>query len=254
MKRLHTSAAAIAASKRWWVRPLIAAVLLIALLLSVWLTGDGLVRGIGGRRLFIQEVEGEFVLLDSETSQGDIASLIYNGAEIFEARLNLGTREIGFWVPVVERVRYALVLYYLGTTELPSEEREREVAAVARGYFLTTVPDLSSMAFEEWRVGGKWTRFDVDWWGVTQAVLLVLFFLAFLRTLPWLFIGVHRARAWPARRRLARGQCPFCGYDLSGAPSDTCPECGRDAGHAHAGVDTQRGAGSSGPRPAGSRV
>jgi hypothetical protein len=32
------------------------------------------------------------------------------------------------------------------------------------------------------------------------------------------------------RRRLARGLCPACGYDLTGNVSGVCPECGADAG------------------------
>jgi hypothetical protein len=162
-------------------------------------------------------------------TQGDIASLIHTGAEIFEAKLNLATGEFGLWVPVVERSRYGLVVYYLGTTELPSQGKMRDVAALAREHFLATFPYLSSMTFDEaWGDGGQWTRFDVDWWGVAHTFFLVALLFASLRTLPWLLIAVHRARAWPIRRRIARGQCAFCGYDLAGTSDGICPECGRD--------------------------
>lgn len=37
-------------------------------------------------------------------------------------------------------------------------------------------------------------------------------------------------RGWTRRRRRRiSGQCPACGYDLTGNQSGTCPECGADA-------------------------
>lgn len=50
---------------------------------------------------------------------------------------------------------------------------------------------------------------------VPVAMLLVFPLTAYLRG-PWL-----------RRRRMRRGQCPDCGYDLQGLTEPRCPECGR---------------------------
>jgi hypothetical protein len=46
----------------------------------------------------------------------------------------------------------------------------------------------------------------------------------FAALLPWTWR--ERRRRHLAARRLARGQCPSCSYDLTGNTSGVCPECG----------------------------
>ena len=50
---------------------------------------------------------------------------------------------------------------------------------------------------------------------------------AFYAAILWLFFAFpFTLRRW---RRIKRGLCPACGYDLRGSTSQTCPECGKAA-------------------------
>jgi hypothetical protein len=53
----------------------------------------------------------------------------------------------------------------------------------------------------------------VPWW----------FFVAATSVLP----AVRLRAIWRRLRRIRRGLCTDCGYDLTGNTSGTCPECGR---------------------------
>jgi hypothetical protein len=66
----------------------------------------------------------------------------------------------------------------------------------------------------------------VAWAGVILGVVVcggyVLWQISYARQL-WRWMRWHESaqRCW-------RGQCPGCGYDLTGNVSGVCPECGRD--------------------------
>ncbi len=47
----------------------------------------------------------------------------------------------------------------------------------------------------------------------------------FYAVILWmLFAAPFALRRW---RRVKRGLCPACGYDLRGSSADVCPECGK---------------------------
>ena len=51
-------------------------------------------------------------------------------------------------------------------------------------------------------------------------------FVLTLLSLPAFFVWRRRLRQIRSLRRVSRGACPGCGYDLRASP-DYCPECGR---------------------------
>jgi hypothetical protein len=51
--------------------------------------------------------------------------------------------------------------------------------------------------------------------------------VAFYGSLWWCVLLAHRTVA--ARRRLRKGACPACGYDMTGLEARVCPECGASA-------------------------
>ena len=66
---------------------------------------------------------------------------------------------------------------------------------------------------------GRWLR---------NGAWVVVLGWVFVRWLAPLFILSFRAarEQTPARRRIRKGLCPACGYDLRASP-EQCPECGR---------------------------
>lgn len=65
------------------------------------------------------------------------------------------------------------------------------------------------------------------WTGYIHNIAALAAVVLFLYSLAWL----PRAPAYLARtrsqRRLARGQCPHCGYSIAGLTDTLCPECGK---------------------------
>jgi len=58
------------------------------------------------------------------------------------------------------------------------------------------------------------------YYGAFGAVLMPLWLPLLAVVVPTIFF-IRIARRW------GPGLCPTCGYNLTGAPSPTCPECGR---------------------------
>ena len=72
-------------------------------------------------------------------------------------------------------------------------------------------------AWDPWSTGTDEVMYALE---IAHVWLVGSFLLVGLGTSPALTRGLRR------RRRLARGGCPACGYDLRATP-DRCPECGR---------------------------
>jgi hypothetical protein len=64
---------------------------------------------------------------------------------------------------------------------------------------------------------------------VAYSVIAPYWFLALALGVPAVWLNRRIIADRRRRRRLARGQCASCGYDLRANPSGRCPECGADA-------------------------
>ncbi len=70
----------------------------------------------------------------------------------------------------------------------------------------------------------EWTRTTVYPWGFVHNAMSLLVLVLVANGVPSVTIGAWRRRR--AARRMARGQCAKCGYELGAAAIDRCPECG----------------------------
>lgn len=122
-----------------------------------------------------------------------------------------------FAFPVMNDYEYAVS--YFGTPFPPAE------AIGARDLFVDHLTRTGNAGVAQ-RIKTGTTRW-INPWGCVLNGLGVVLAGAFVSSLGWM----SRSSLWRQGRRLRRGQCGTCAYDLSGTTSDTegmamCPECG----------------------------
>jgi len=130
--------------------------------------------------------------------------------------------------------------FFVYSNGMSAEEEQAILIAIERDpryvEVLRFLPDMI-------RAGVRKRTFPI-YWGYARNALAALVALAFVvsctRGRPWEWFREPRLgfyfRYSLRERRLLRGQCLSCGYDLTGLESGRCPECGSDTGGStHAG-------------------
>ncbi|HSZ56912.1 MAG TPA: hypothetical protein VK797_14695 [Tepidisphaeraceae bacterium] len=85
--------------------------------------------------------------------------------------------------------------------------------------------DFSIGAFAFFAVGLLSTAFM----GTHDLILISFDVALFVLYIAWV---IHWIPRWRREARLKKGRCEFCGYNLTGNISGTCPECGKPAAKA----------------------
>lgn len=169
--------------------------------------------------------------LDPTDYSADALAGIWKGDPAVWAGVNVDVRRIGWFAPTIEttRVEVRLESNPFASTDAWSRDNmtpSREAfAALLRDPSGKNRPDLA----EKFLAGNTVTARTI-WWGVlwnygTLAALALLCVSVALQPAWW--------RGWVSKRRLRRGLCGTCAYDLSAtaataatAAAVRCPECG----------------------------
>ena len=105
-----------------------------------------------------------------------------------------------------------------------------DVTDPGRPFARTTFPTMRQVQWKPLLVSWWWTIDDGSayWTGTWKWATTLVWFLGLGVAAGALVLGVWRWQRLQLRRRLRRGGCPHCGYDLRGGADGACPECGRD--------------------------
>jgi hypothetical protein len=95
----------------------------------------------------------------------------------------------------------------------------------SRGHDRFKAPQLAARLGLDWDIGEvrEGGRPNGEYWSNRDIFLCVPYWMLVLPTAALAWLVGRRSRL--VRRRLRRGLCPACGYDLSATPQ-RCPECG----------------------------
>lgn len=176
----------------------------------------------------IQTPERMKVVDPEEESWDELATALSGGTTpVAVCDLRYDTRRLGLWSQVVQTERSGISIQ-----PVSGAWSEAQHGAAREALFDERTRSLACWelieAYES-NLGALTRTTKVLWGGVLNDLLVVLL----LAGLAYSFAG------WPAwfashplsrrSRRLARGQCADCGYDLRGLDTGVCPECGHAA-------------------------
>ncbi len=166
--------------------------------------------------------------LDPADYSADALAGIWKGDPAVWVGVNVDVRRIGWFAPTIETTRVEVTLE--ATPFAPSDAWSREnldasrdaLAALLRDPAGKNRPDLAAKLLAGNSVTARTIWWGVLWNGATLATLALACVSLALQPAWW--------RRWVSRRRLRRGLCGTCAYDLSATAEDggslRCPECG----------------------------
>jgi hypothetical protein len=177
---------------------------------------------------FVPGPDGRPRGVNSTDYSWDETSNIWKGDPAVWVGVNVDVRRIGWFAPTIENTRVEVRLEV--TQFAPGDAWSEANLNSSREAFAAMLRDPAgknrSDLAERFLAGNSVTARTI-WWGVlwnyaTLAALALLCVSVALQPAWW--------RGWVSKRRLRRGRCGTCAYDLSATAEDggslRCPECG----------------------------
>ena len=174
-----------------------------------------------------QPVNPKYRLLDIDRESSDELTrlLTQNTQPVLEVMIVQHIKTSGIWSAWTTQPQWQLTLSPLNTNRL---DIDLTVARKMLLYQRENIVNIDSFSTRFVRALDDITnppKPTVHWRGLANDLMVLT---------AWILLGlsIFRWRSWFAQhplsrtsRRIARNQCPACGYSLHNLPSDTCPEC-----------------------------
>ncbi len=141
----------------------------------------------------------------------DVMDLTYSPVDV----------RMGFWAPTTHVQKHSILITF-GENFTPDQR------AAARRMFVEASGAAEQLSFADFQT---LATTDIDrtttlWLGYIHNALAVAALILFLLSLRWVPQTPYWIRARIGQRRLSRGLCPRCRYNLHGLRESRCPECG----------------------------
>lgn len=174
----------------------------------------------------VKDEKGLYIIDEERDSADKIAGLIHSSGNVVYITCRSQQTGFGMLYAWTTRRLYQISLGQMSGTWTESELNESKYSLVENpGSFLGMSDRL-----EGWLVLAKSEpkRGVFHWTGPLFDVATILTILLLTLSIRGWSVW-FASRPWSKRsRRLARGHCPDCGYDLSGNATGICPECGNN--------------------------